>query len=190
MSADGTGARSETDGITPEKSYVLHPVKMQVDLLPDSESYEPVVFYEKDTGKRHVLLIESVELFDPYREIQEYLNTPGLDRDAQADIAMIMTDHMIRHANDAPRYEIRYLCADAQVVFKERNDEINTDSIVSNPAFSNALAFLGASIYQPDNSGETVYKPNGPVGGSQEYILQYKKTSTSPLELYIDSCFS
>lgn len=186
MSADGTVPRPEYGG----KSFVLHPVRMAVDLLPDSESYDPVVFCEKDTGKRHELIIESVELYDPYREIQEYLNTPGLDRDAQADIAMIMTDHMIRHANDAPRYEIRYFCADAQAVFKERSDEIKTDSIVSNPAFSNALAFLGASIYQPDNCSETVSEPNGPVGGKQEYILQYSKESKAPLELYIDSCFS
>lgn len=172
------------------RKYLLHPVKSPVELIPDSESYRPVVFREMDTGKSHELFIESVTLFDPYREIQEFLNTPGLDRDAQADIAMIMTDHMIRHANDAPRYEICYNCEDAQIVFTERGTASKDDIITANPAFSNALAFLGASVYTPDDTAKSLLEPNGTVGGRQTCIIQYTAEFDGRLELLIDSCFS
>lgn len=184
--ADRSGAAEDKN----KNSCKVHPVKMPIELIPDSVNYEPIVFYEADTGKKHELYIESVTLYDPYREIQAYLNTPGLDRDAQADIAIIMTDHMIRHANDAPRYEICYSCEDAQIVFTEKNAGDKADCISMNPAFSNALAFLGASVYSPDNSTESTPEPDGEIGGRQTAIIQYNNKTDSRLALFIESCFT
>ena len=158
--------------------------------MPDTDKYDPVYFIENDTGIRHVLYIRSVSLYDPYREIREYLNTPGLDRDAQADICMIMTDHMMKHAHDAPRYEICYCCDDAQVRFSDRNNRSDSVLYSGNPILSSAIAMLGASVHNADSSQSHEPEPNGKIGGDQICLVQYKEITEGPLELILDYCFT
>ena len=180
-------SKSNVSGISTGYEYSVHPVNTAVRLLPDADHYEPVIFLEKDTGLSHILYIKSVSLYDPYKEIREYLNTPGLDRDAQADICVMMTDHMMKHAHDAPRYEINYCCEDAQVVFSDRNNSCDSKQITSNPAFSNAIAFLGATV---NSSSHAASEPNGRIGGDQTCLVQYKEITEGPMELFLDYCFT
>lgn len=183
---------STTDALsfTASKRFFVSPTELQLELVPDSDYSFDSELENLDTGERYQLHISSVTRFDPYKEIRNYLNTPGLDRDAQSDIALIMTDHMMKHANDTPQFEITYTCAGASLIFHERAwlDSVPqiTTSVFLDENNKSRYEFLGGS----DGSSEILM--NSPSNGDEKKaLLKYDSyTDGNVLEVEVTGIIS